>query len=108
MKPLVWALVAAIPPVLALAAAGEDFDRAQVLAQQKGCFDCHALGYQDAGPSFAAIAERYRYDADGRQRLPYAIRGGSVGHWGERFAMWPQRQLSDQELRLLVDWILAQ
>jgi cytochrome c len=108
MKPLIWSLVAAILPILALAGPAEDYDRGYALAQDKGCFECHALGRRDVGPSFSAIAARYHNDPDARQRLPYVIRGGSVGHWGERFAMWPQRQLSNAEVRLLVEWILAQ
>ena len=36
------------------------------------------------------------------------IRGGSAGHWGERFVMWPQVQLSDAEVQQLIEWILSQ
>ena len=107
MKSTVWAFVAAIPPIFALAAAGDEWDRDYALAQDKGCFECHALGHADIGPSFSAIAARYTRDPQARERLSYAIRGGSVGHWGERFAMWPQRQLSEAEARRLVAWILA-
>jgi cytochrome c len=108
MKATAWAFLATIAPLPALAAAGDDFDRGLALAQQKDCLECHALNRADVGPAFAAIAARYRNDPQAPERLAYAIRGGSAGHWGDRFAMWPQRQLSDQELRLLVRWILAQ
>jgi cytochrome c551/c552 len=53
-------------------------------------------------------AQRYRRDPQQRDRLPYIIRGGSAGHWGERFVMWPQPRLSDQEIKQLVDWVLSQ
>jgi len=105
---LIWLSAAAVLPTLSFAGPSEDYDRGYALAQDKGCFECHALGYRDVGPSFSAIAAHYRNDPGARQRLPYVIRGGSVGHWGERFAMWPQRQLSDTEVRILVEWILSQ
>lgn len=92
----------------ALAGAGEDYDRGYALAREKGCFDCHQLGSQDVGPSFRAIARHYRFDELGRLTLPTVIRGGSIGHWGERFAMWPQRQVSAEEARRLTEWVLSQ
>ena len=108
MKTFICLLALAIQPIFALAGAGEDFDRGYELATAKGCFECHTLGSRDAGPSFRAIAQRYRRDPGYRAKLPYIIRGGSVGHWGDRFAMWPQPNLSDKEMKLLVDWILSQ
>jgi cytochrome c len=95
-------------PLLAMADPAEDFDRGYALAQEKGCFDCHQLGSRDVGPSFRAIAQRYRYDVFNRRDLPIVIRGGSIGHWGERFAMWPQRQVTGEEARILTEWVLAQ
>ena len=108
MKPSLCLLTVAILPALALAGTGDDFDRGYALAQTKGCLECHALSTHDVGPSFRAIAQRYRRDPEHRAKLPYVIRGGSVGHWGERFAMWPQPQLSDPEMKLIIDWILSQ
>jgi cytochrome c len=103
-----YLLAAAVAPTLALAAASEDFDRGYELAGTKGCLECHALSYRYIGPSFRALAETYRLDPAYRAKLPYIIRGGSAGHWGERFVMWPQQQLTDEEMKLLVDWILSQ
>ena len=101
-------LACAALPMCALAGPAEDFDRGYRLAEEKGCFDCHALGYTDVGPSFRAIAQRYRFDPEYAALLPFIIRGGSAGHWGDRFVMWPQVRLSNQEVEQLVDWILSQ
>jgi cytochrome c len=99
----------AILPCNAAAAEDDDFDaRVRALAESKGCMECHAVGYRDVGPSFRSIADRYRFDPLARDRLPYVIRGGSAGHWGERFVMWPQPRISAGEARQLVDWVLAQ
>ena len=101
-------LIAALAPALALASTSQDFDRGYELASSKGCLECHALSYRFIGPSFRTLAETYRLDPAYRAKLPYIIRGGSAGHWGERYVMWPQTQLNDQEMRLLIDWILSQ
>jgi cytochrome c551/c552 len=90
------------------AGAADDFDRGLQLARQKGCMDCHALGRAEVGPSFADVARRYRHNPDYRKHLVPVIRGGSAGHWGDRFVMWPQVSLTDQEVRQLVDWVLSQ
>jgi cytochrome c len=108
MKTLIALLACTALPVLASAGTSEKFDSGYMLANDKGCFECHALGHTEVGPSFRAVARRYRFDPEARERLPYVIRGGSAGHWGDRFAMWPQARLSDQEVRQLVDWILTQ
>jgi cytochrome c len=90
------------------AAPADDFDRGYALALKKGCFECHTLGSNYVGPSFHALAERYRFDPEARVQLPDIIRAGSKGHWGERFNMWPQVRLTDDEVKLLVDWVLSQ
>ena len=108
MKVRRYAFLAAIFAAGAVAGPAEDFDRGYRLAADKQCFECHALGHSSTGPSFSAIAQRYRFNAQQPSRLPGVIRGGSAGHWGDRFVMWPQPRLSDDEVRQLVDWILAQ
>lgn len=108
MKSLIGFLACTALPVLAWAGASEDFDSGYALADVKGCFECHALGRPEVGPSFRAVARRYRFDPAARERLPYAIRGGSAGHWGDRFPMWPQARLSEKEVKQLVDWVLSQ
>jgi cytochrome c len=104
---MIGALCCAALP-LVTAAQEDDYGRGFSLAMRKGCFECHAIGHGDSGPSFRAIADRYRFDLPGQERLPKVIRGGSAGHWGDRFVMWPQTQLTSDEAKQLVEWILAQ
>lgn len=85
-----------------------DFDRGYRLADQKGCFECHALGRKEVGPSFSSIAEHYRRNPGARDRVEYVVRGGSAGHWGDRFVMWPRAGITDAEARELVEWVLSQ
>jgi cytochrome c len=108
MRFVLGALAGVVLPLVAQAGPAEDFDRGYRLAEQKGCFECHALGYQSVGPSFHAIASHYRFYPEYSKHLPVIIRGGSAGHWGERFVMWPQPRLSSEEVTQLVDWVLSQ
>ena len=101
-------VMCSVLPLLSWAADSEKFASGYALAVEKGCFECHSVGRTEVGPSFRAIASNYRFDPGARERLPYVIRGGSAGHWGERFAMWPQPRLSKEEVSELVDWVLSQ
>jgi len=102
------ALACALIPAFALAQSEDEFDRGYRLAAKKGCFDCHALGTDYVGPSFRAIAERYRLQPESRTQVADVIRSGSRGHWGERFNMWPQVNFTPDELTRLVNWVLMQ
>lgn len=101
-------LAASVLPGLAWAEPGRDFEEGYALADSKGCFECHTVGRTDVGPSFSEIARRYRFDPLALERLPYVLRNGEVGHWGRRLPMWPQVNLTDDEIRQLVSWVLSQ
>jgi cytochrome c len=90
------------------AAVAEDPARAFRLAEEKGCFECHAIGWKLVGPAFTDVAARYRLDREARDLLVDKLRFGGNRHWGERFNMWPQTNLGDEEAYVLVDWVLSQ
>jgi cytochrome c len=103
------AVAAILAGAVALAPALADDDaRTLALAEQRGCLECHAIGWTNVGPGFASVAARYRHQAGGREILVDKIRFGGKKHWGERFNMWPQTNVSDEEVYELVDWILRQ
>jgi cytochrome c len=89
-------------------ALANDYSRTQALAEKRGCVECHAIGWTSVGPGFAAVAARYRYRPGAREMLVDKIRFGGKQHWGERFNMWPQTNVTDDEVYELVDWILQQ
>jgi len=95
-------LCVTLPPALA-----EDPARAFHLAEAKGCFECHAIGWKLVGPAFTDVATRYRLDPQAREMLVDKVRFGGTRHWGERFSMWPQTNLGDEEAYVLVDWVLS-
>src|SRR5205814_8888681 len=95
---IVCLIAVTLMPLSAAGAMSDWFEGGHQLAAEKGCLDCHTLGRDDAGPSFRAIARRYQFRPDHKRQLPKVIRGGSAGHWGDRFVMWPQPHLNDDEV----------
>jgi cytochrome c len=85
-----------------------DPGRGLALADKRGCLECHAVGWTHVGPGFSAIAARYRHQANAREMLVDKVRFGGTQHWGERFNMWPQTNVTDEEVYELVDWVLEQ
>jgi cytochrome c len=68
---------------------------------------CHHAEEKRVGPSYAAIAERYRGDEGALQTLTERARAGGSGHWGPA-PMPPvtEDQLSDEDLKTVVAWVL--
>ncbi len=75
------------------------------LARQNTCLACHGLDNKLVGPSFAAVAEKYKNQAGAAEVISGKIRQGSSGAWGT-IPMPPQAQASDAELKLIVAWLL--
>src|SRR6056297_3320629 len=78
------------------AAAEED---AAVLSKGAGCNLCHHASQAMLGPSWQAIAERYRGDDNAAALLARRVREGSKGVWGEAKMMpTPEEKLDEAEL----------
>jgi len=77
------------------------------LSQKAGCAACHAIDQKSLGPSYQAIAQRYRGRADAPALLAERVRKGSQGVWGA-VPMPPTApdRLRDAELKALVAWLL--
>ena len=85
-------------------------DDAMRLAKEKACLGCHSIEQHTmAVPSYEKIAEKYRGDPGAVAYLSEKIRNGGKGVWGGggRSLMPAFLNLSKEEIRLLVDWILA-
>lgn len=71
-----------------------------------GCFSCHAMVAESIGPSFRAIAARYKNDEKGADQLPKKIRQGSSGTWGTTAACPPHPDISFEDAVEMYVWIL--
>ena len=89
------------------AGATEDAAAFKALAKKKGCFNCHRMDKPVLGPSLEDIGRKYGKDAGAPDRLFKVIRNGSKGGvWGAA-AMPRYAGLSDDEINLMVRYILS-
>ena len=84
----------------AMAQSGDD------LLKKHGCNACHALDARLVGPSFKAVAEKYRGDAGAATRLAAKVKSGGAGVWGQ-MPMPPNGQVPDAELKQMVAYVLS-
>jgi cytochrome c len=96
MKYLIALMLAAVS-VPALASAD--------LAKSKNCMACHAVDRKLVGPAFKDIAGRYT--AKDTAQLVTSIQKGGSGKWGP-IPMPANTQVTNDEAKLLVEWILKQ
>lgn len=76
------------------------------LVEGSDCMRCHGWERRYVGPSFVAIAERYRGRADAAEYLAGKIRGGGAGEWGN--AIMPRHpQINEDQSLQMARWLLA-
>ena len=80
--------------------AGED------LMKKDGCAACHAIDKKIVGPSYQEVAAKYKGDSKAASMLVDKVKKGGVGTWGQ-IPMPPNAQVSDADIKSLVDWILT-
>ena len=73
------------------------------LLQKNACMACHGMDSKMVGPSFAAIAHKYKDRADAVHYLSGKIKGGGQGVWGN--IPMPAQALSDSEAVQLAQWL---
>jgi cytochrome c len=74
--------------------------------QANACLACHGVDSKVIGPSFMSVRAKYKGDAGAAARLAEKIRNGSAGTWGP-IPMPAQGHVKDEDLKVLVGWILA-
>jgi len=77
------------------------------LAQKYSCTACHTADKKMVGPSWQEIGHRYVGDKGAAAKLAAKVKAGGSGVWGP-VPMPPNPQVSDADLKTLVQWILAQ
>lgn len=76
------------------------------LAKNNACTACHASNSKSIGPSLVDIAAKYKNDPGASDKLSAKIRAGGSGAWGT-IPMPPHPDLTDLDLKLLVQWSLS-
>ena len=86
-------------------------DYAFKVLKHGGCLACHAMTKKIVGPSWKAIADRYRNTPEARDELIQKVKRGGKGRWNDLTGGVPMPpyspRVSDDDIRLLVDKILA-
>jgi S-disulfanyl-L-cysteine oxidoreductase SoxD len=76
------------------------------LAKRHACVACHAMDQKSVGPSVKEIAGKYRLKDGSEPNLIAKVKAGGAGAWGD-IPMPPQAHISDDELKILVHWMLT-
>lgn len=91
-------LVLAVAATFAMSAAGVAQASAEQ-AKKAGCMACHAVDTKKMGPSFQDVAKKYKGNAAAEAELVTKLKSGK-GH--------PAVKASDDDLKAIVKWTLAQ
>ena len=93
------------PAIESIANTRGAIDPAQVnvLLQKNACLACHGMDSKLIGPSFRAVASRYKDQPDAVNTLSVKIMSGGQGVWGA--IPMPAQALKADESRLLAQWL---
>ncbi len=94
-------------PAAAAAPAATDSSDPAALAQAKGCLACHQIDVKVVGPAYKDVAAKYKGDPKALETLVKKVKTGGAGNWGQ-IPMPPQVAASDEEIKILVKWVLSQ
>ncbi|MBH2019352.1 MAG: c-type cytochrome [Burkholderiales bacterium] len=78
------------------------------LATTKNCMACHAVDKKVLGPSFKEVAAKYADQKGVADKLATKVMKGGGGVWGTVISMPANPQVTPDEAKKLVAWILAQ
>jgi cytochrome c len=88
-----------------IAQANVEDEKTLAIARQNACLGCHAVNKKIVGPSFQAVAEKYKSDPNAQAFLKNKIAKGGSGSWGV-VPMPANSKLSNADLSTLSGWIL--
>jgi cytochrome c len=71
------------------------------------CKACHQINISGTGPSFTAVANRYKKDPEAIDKLSKKIIEGGGGSWGTTYVMSAHPQLSVIDTKEIVKYILS-
>jgi cytochrome c len=100
-------LVNAIAAAAVLAVPVAVADEGRDLFMKSDCITCHAIDKKMVGPTFKDVAAKYRGDKSAENRLVEKVVKGGSGVWGTA-AELPHPNMKEDDIRTLVQWILAQ
>ncbi len=79
----------------------------EALLKKSNCVTCHNMEKKTVGPSVKAIADKYRGDASAQTKLEAKVRNGGSGSFGSMAMPKTGANVSDADIKSLVNWILS-
>ena len=79
----------------------------EALAKKSGCLACHAVDKQVVGPSYQAVAKKYKGNAKAEAMLISKVKNGGAGVWGQ-IPMPPHAHVPEADIKAIVTWVLKQ
>ncbi|MEI6411827.1 MAG: ThuA domain-containing protein [Bacteroidota bacterium] len=83
-----------------------EYAKGKTIIDRSDCKTCHAVDRQINGPSFQAVAARYRKNEFAVRDLSKKIIKGGAGNWGQT-VMSAHPQLTEEDAGEMVRWILT-
>ena len=99
-------LAVGLTAVLPAAHAQVSADAAKALAEKNLCLSCHKVEEKLLGPSLRDVANKYKGVPQAEAKLITSIKKGGKGVWGT-VPMPPVKDVADEELKMIVAWILS-
>jgi cytochrome c551/c552 len=96
--------------LLPLGALGAEFDErmAQRTLKQNKCFNCHSVTREKDGPSYQAVAEKYKDHPDARHVLfDHLTKSPTIKVKGKEEAHTSFKTDDTTEIMNVVEWILS-
>ena len=92
----------------AILMAGNAYADAKPIAQKSGCLACHAIdGQKILGPNYKDVAAKYKGDKGAEAKLIAKVKAGGSGVWGPMPMPANSPQVKDDDIKSIVQWILA-
>lgn len=82
------------------------FAAGMALISKSDCKACHAVKEKGLGPSFLAVAKKYKKDASAQAMLVKKIKAGGSGNWGDA-EMPAHPAMSNADLNNIVKYVLS-
>ena len=85
-----------------------DDTKALAIMNKAGCAGCHAIDKKVLGPSYTDVAKKRKGEQGAAAMLMKKIREGGAGAYGS-IPMPPnsESQISNDDLKAMVDWVLT-
>ena len=82
-------------------------DAAKALAQKSGCLACHSVDKKVLGPAFKDVAAKYKGDKSAEAKMVAKVKAGGSGVWGPMPMPANSPQVKDEDIKTIVQWVLA-